>query len=117
MARVVARAEGRRGASVTVDLLSSAFDAFLFVFRPGISAPDPLGGPLLQDDDGAGGCNSRISFVFPEDSIYRVIVTTVEARKGGLFILRVTETPGPRTPGSCWNPSPKRSVGFNIELL
>ncbi len=86
--------EGQRGAPVTIDLLSDAFDASLLVVGPGLAE-------VLQDDDGAGGCDSRVSLVFPDDSTYRVIVSTVEVRKGGPFTLRVTETPGPKTLGSC----------------
>ncbi len=86
--------DGRQGDSATVDLISGAFDAYLVVVGPGLS-------DVLEDDDGGGGCNARISLVFPADTSYRVIVSSMEPRKGGAFTLRVSKTPAPRTPGRC----------------
>ena len=76
--------KGQAGESVVVDLLSDAFNAYLFVVGPGFAKE-------LKDDDGGGGLNSRITFVIPEDGTYQVVVNTYEAQKIGPFILRVTE--------------------------
>lgn len=80
--------------SVTVDLISSAFDAYLRIAGPGL-------GEALVDDDGAGRCNSRITFTVPTDGIYRVIVSSVAPGAAGDYRLLVTAKPGPKAPGTC----------------
>ncbi len=90
--------EGRQGdPTVTVDLLSTVFDPYLIVVGPGLANP-------LEDDDGAGRCNARLSLVFPQDGVYRVIATTTQVRRGGAFRFRVSNLPGRRTPGVCVPP-------------
>jgi hypothetical protein len=79
--------------SVTVDLLSDAFDAFLFVLTPD--------GDVLSDDDGAGACDSRVTISSPDDGRYRVVVNTTLPGQVGRYRVRVTEDPGPQTAGGC----------------
>lgn len=75
--------EGDAGTRVTIELISDAFDAFLYVAGPGLSE-------VLTDDDGAGDLNSRISFTLPESGRYRVIVSALDADVNGSFTLGVT---------------------------
>lgn len=82
------------GQSVTVDLLSDEFDAYLMVAGPGLDE-------ILSDDDGAGACDSRITFAAPESGVYRVVVNTLDTEVTGRFRLRVTDEPGPVTAGEC----------------
>ncbi len=80
--------------AVTVDLLSDEFDAFLMVTGPGLAE-------ILSDDDGAGACDSRITFTAPESAVYRVVVNTLSSGATGRFRIRVTDEPGPVTAGDC----------------
>jgi hypothetical protein len=75
--------EGTAGARVTIELVSDAFDAFLYVAGPGLT-------DVLTDDDGAGDLNSRLSLTFPESGEYRVIVSALGGDVSGPFTLRVS---------------------------
>lgn len=88
---------GVAGAPFSVDLRSDDFDAFLTVLGPGMDE-------WLTDDDGAGRCDARVSFTFPEDGEYRVVVSTLGAGMGA-FRLIAGEAPGPVDPESCIPPS------------
>ena len=74
--------EGRRGDSVTIELLAKDFDPYLYLVGPGLDQP-------LEDDDGAGDTNSRIRVTFPESGTYRVIVSAFSSGSGGSFDIRV----------------------------
>ena len=76
---------------VTVDLASEDFDSFLWIQGPGVD---------LSDDDGAGYCNSRISFSPRRDRQYIVVVNTVGVATGE-FVLTADEQPAPRDPRNC----------------
>ena len=88
---------GREGQSVTVDLISTDFDAFLLLLGPGLEQP-------MADDDGGGACNARITITYPVTGDYTVVVTTVDEGAAGNFALRVTDTPSPMVPGPCQPP-------------
>lgn len=75
--------EGTAGERVTIELVSDAFDAFLYLAGPGL--PD-----ALTDDDGAGDLNSRLSITFPQSGEYRVIVSALGGNASGAFTLRVS---------------------------
>jgi hypothetical protein len=75
---------GNAGRVVTVDLVSSAFDAFLLVRGPGIDSTH-----ALQDDDSGGRCNARLTITFPTSADYTIIVTTSDPRATGTFTLSV----------------------------
>jgi len=85
--------EGRAGESFSVDLVSDDFDAYLMVEGPGLES-------WLQDDDGAGRCDSRLTFDFPQTGAYRVVASTLDAT-GGAFRLVTSREPGPPDPASC----------------
>lgn len=82
--------EGRVGETITVDLLSDDFDAYLYVLGPGL-------GETLADDDSGGGCNARITFTFLESGTFRVVASSNSARQTGTYTIRVTDAP-PMTP-------------------
>ncbi len=82
------------GQTVTVDLISQEFDAFLMLVGPGITNP-------LTDDDGAGGCNARITHTLADTGSYVVVVNSVSAGAVGAFTLRVTKTPDPPSEEMC----------------
>lgn len=86
------RLEGTAGSDVTVDLRSADFDAYLTVLGPGLET--------LTDDDGAGGCDSRVTFTFPEMGDYQVVVSTLGDGSGS-FTLSASEAPGPVSDVSC----------------
>lgn len=85
--------QGRAGAPFSVDLISDDFDAYLMVQGPGLDE-------WLQDDDGAGGCDSRLTFTFPEDGLYRVVVSSL-GESPGSFRLVASAQPGPLDPRDC----------------
>lgn len=84
----------RADETVTVDLVSEAFDAFLWIAGPGLAG-------ALSDDDGAGGCNARITFTAPAGGMYRVVASTLSAGEEGAYRLVVTREPGPTSGASC----------------
>lgn len=81
------------GQEFTADLTSSAFDSLLRLTNAD-------GVVLFTDDDGAGACNSRITFRPEETGELRLVVGTLVSGSGP-FRLTVSEVPGPRNPGSC----------------
>lgn len=100
--------EGRVGQDFSVDLISDAFDAFLMLEGPGLEV-------WLDDDDGAGRCDSRITFTFPETGTYRVVVSTLGSA-GGSFRLVATEQAGAVDPGACVVPSAEDSEPVEMDL-
>lgn len=84
---------GRSGDSVTVDLLSTDFDSYLWILGPAMF-------PALNDDDGAGGCNARLTFMFPATATFKVVVSTFSPDLGR-FTLRVSRLPGSVAAGDC----------------
>jgi hypothetical protein len=89
--------EGRAGETLTLDLTSTEFDAYLTVLGPGLD-------DWLTNDDGAGGCNSRVTVTFPQDGTYRAIVSTVSGGTGEFTLSSHTDPPPPAT-GRCLPPS------------
>jgi len=82
--------------SLTIDLLSDDFDAFLFVLTPD--------GEVVRDDDAAGSCNARVQIDAPMPGAYRVVANTRLPDEVGTFRLRATEVPAPMTQGQCGEP-------------
>ncbi len=80
--------EGRQGQSVTFDLVSDEFDAFLFVVGPGL--PE-----TLLDDDSGGACHARVSLTILEDGAYHVVATSAGSRSTGVYTLRASGDPDP----------------------
>ncbi len=78
---------------VTVDLISEELDTYLWVRGPGTQ---------LQDDDGAGGCNSRITFRSTTNTDYQIFVNTIFSDVTGSFELEAyTGEPHPIETGAC----------------
>jgi hypothetical protein len=90
---------GRAGQAVTVDLESDAFDARLYIVGPGL-------GETLSDDDGGGGCNSRITFIFLETGVFRVVASALGIRETGPYTLRVSQEPGVAPTYGCGEADP-----------
>jgi hypothetical protein len=89
------RLPGRRGETVTIDLMSAAFDAYLFLVGPGILGTPP------QDDDSGGRCNARLTVRFRETGDYFIVVTSSERRATGAFTLAVTRGARPTSLTPC----------------
>lgn len=85
---------GERGQTITVDLESAAFDAYVFVRGPGLDSPP-------QDDDSGGSCNARLTVTFPERGEYEIVVNTRNARATGAFTLSVIQGAKPASLARC----------------
>jgi len=88
--------QGRAGQTVTIDLESDEFDAYLFLRGPGIS-----GGRDFQDDDSGGNCNARLTASFPQTGEYEVVVNTAGKYATGQFSLSVTTGSKPKSVARC----------------
>lgn len=101
--------QGRAGESVTFDLVSTDFDALLYLTGPGLDG-------LLGDDDGGGGCNSRLTVTLPADGRFLVVASSVGFTGAGSFTLAASVEPGPPTgtggygAGSAWDPAVLESM-------
>jgi hypothetical protein len=89
------RLRGRAGETVTIDLASTAFDAYLFLLGPNAGKTPP------QDDDSGGRCNARLTVRLPTTGDYLVIATSSERRATGAFTLTVTAGPKPAALAPC----------------
>ena len=74
--------EGRPGQSVTLDLRSDEFDAYLILRQPN--------GEALTNDD-TDGSNSRIEVTLPEAGNYEVVVSSFAGGKTGEYRLNIAE--------------------------
>lgn len=75
---------GRAGATVTIDVVSDAFDAYVFLLGPGLSGVPP------QDDDSGGHCNARLTVRLPRTGDYFIVVTSTDKLAVGRFTLTLT---------------------------
>jgi hypothetical protein len=89
------RLRGRAGQTVTIDLVSGAFDAYLFLLGPDTATPPP------QDDDSGGRCNARLTVRLPATGDYLIVATSSERRATGAFTLTVTAGPKPVALAPC----------------
>ena len=87
---------GRAGQTVTIDLTSSDFDAYLIVHGPGITSDHN------SDDDSGGKCNARLVVEFSDNAPYEIMVNT-QGRKyaTGAFVLSVTSGAKPKIDIPC----------------
>src|SRR2546425_10760836 len=88
----------RAGETVTIDLVSDVFDAYVFLLGPGLERERP------QDDDSGGSCNARLTARLPQTGDYYVVVTSSDKFRTGAFALSVTAGArppalSPRNPG------------------
>jgi hypothetical protein len=88
--------QGRAGQTITIDLESDAFDAYLFLRGPGIS-----GGRDFQDDDSGGSCHARLTATFPQTGEYQIVVNTADKYATGSFTLSVTNGSKPKSVARC----------------
>ena len=88
--------QGRAGTTITIDLESDAFDAYLFLRGPGIS-----GGRDFQDDDSGGTCHARLTATFPQSGSYEIVVNTADHYATGAFSLSVTSGSKPKSVSRC----------------
>ena len=88
--------QGRAGTTITIDLESDAFDAYLFLRGPGIS-----GGRDFQDDDSGGNCHARLTATFPQSASYEIVVNTADHYATGSFSLSVTSGSKPKSVARC----------------
>ena len=88
------RITAAQGQVVTIDLASDSFDAYLFVYGPGLATD-------LQDDDSGGNCNARLTVRFPQRGVYHIAVTSTEQRQVGSFSLTVTNGSKPKGLSRC----------------
>lgn len=96
--------DGREGESVTFDLVSDDFDSVLYLVGPGLEG-------MVGDDDGGGGCNSRITLTLPGTGRFTVVASSLGFLGPGDFTLSASAEPGPPTgsggcgAGSAWDPA------------
>jgi hypothetical protein len=88
--------QAQAGQTVTIDLESDEFDAYLFLRGPGIS-----GGRDYQDDDSGGNCNARLTATFPQNGEYEIVVNTAGKYATGQFSLSVTTGSKPKSVARC----------------
>ncbi|HEV8395589.1 MAG TPA: PPC domain-containing protein [Vicinamibacterales bacterium] len=90
--------QGRAGQTITIDLESDAFDAYLFLRGPGIT-----GGRDFQDDDSGGNCQARLTATFPQNGEYEIVVNTAAGEHfvTGAFTLSVTSGSKPKSVAPC----------------
>lgn len=103
---------GRRGETVTIDMKSDAFDAYLVIQKPGGNDD------LDKDDDGGEDTDAKLEFTLPEDGQYEIRANAVSQSAVGPFSLSLSE---PRRGGSSSAGStpmtgraPSRSTQINV---
>lgn len=101
--------QGRAGDRVDLTLRSSDFDPYLMLRGPGGYSED-------NDDDPAGGTNSRLTATLPADGRYTVTVTSYEPGETGAFNLRMNGADGGRTIADVAD-TPVRPRGGNGPVL
>lgn len=74
--------DGHAGEAITIDVMSSDFDAFAIL-------QDPQGTEVARDDDSGEGTNARIVTTLRQTGIYRIIVNTYAAGASGAYTLWV----------------------------
>lgn len=81
---------GRRGERVQITLQSGEFDALLMLFQAGEGSATKI----ADDDDGAGGTDSRIEIELPADGAYLIVANSFSAGETGAYTLSVTADTG-----------------------
>lgn len=85
--------EAPQGVPVTIDVISVAFDAYVYLLGPD-------GQEIESDDDSGGSCNARISTFTPEAGRYLIVAGSLTGETGD-FTLRVGDRQLPEEPGAC----------------
>lgn len=74
----------QQGDSVTIIARSDAFDTYLEI-------RDNVGNILAEDDDGAGGLNSQLTFVAPQTATYSVTISAAFGDPSGPYAIEVED--------------------------
>jgi hypothetical protein len=64
---------GVAGQQIVIDMTSTDFDDYLYLMRPGETNISPDPNTTLQDDDGGGGTNARITLTLPSTGTYTIL--------------------------------------------
>lgn len=94
--------EGRAGQTITVEMNSQDVDAYLILLAPD---RDDFS---IQDDDGGGDLNARISVQLPYTGSYLVLANSLAEGEAGSYQLRLT---GDQASGSA-GPAPSGSANL-----
>ncbi len=84
--------DGQTGQSITIDMTSKDFDAYLVLRRAGSSED------IVADDDGGGGTNAQIFYTLPQAGAYEIRANAVSASARGRFTLKVSKGVAERKP-------------------
>jgi redox-sensitive bicupin YhaK (pirin superfamily) len=76
--------QGMAGETLTVRLESDDFDAYLYLFGPGMTE-------TLSDDDGGGDLDSELTVTFPETGSYTVGAAALSSGAVGAYSLTAME--------------------------
>jgi S1-C subfamily serine protease len=79
--------EGKAGQRLVISMTSSELDSYLILLSPN-------GDDLGQDDNSAGGKNSKLTVTLPEDGTYVVLANTHSAREMGRYSLQASASGG-----------------------
>ena len=71
---------GKAGETLTIDLTSQDFDAYLILL-------DPDKNKVAEDDDGGEDNNARIVLTLPSNGTYTLILSSAKAQESGNYIL------------------------------
>jgi len=74
--------EGQAGQTVSIELSSDNFDAYLLL-------RSPYGELLGQDDDGGGGTNARLTIALTESGTYTAVANTYGPNETGRYVVKV----------------------------
>ena len=75
------------GRQVQIELMSDAFDPYLYIMGSGLAF-------ALTDDDGGSGQDARICFSAPETDTYRVVAAALDGRMGDYYVLSARDACG-----------------------
>jgi hypothetical protein len=66
---------GTTGQQIVISMNSTQFDTYLYLMLPGETTLRPLSdpNPTIQDDDGGGGTNARITQTLPSNGTYTIL--------------------------------------------
>jgi hypothetical protein len=95
---------GTAGQQVSINMTSLQFDTYLYLMKPGETTVSDDPNVTIQDDDGGGGTNSRISVTLPTTGTYTILATSFASGATGSYSLSLsnvsacTPTTTPITP-------------------
>ena len=76
--------EGQAGQEISIDMISSEFNAYLILLTP-------EGLNLEQDNDSGGASNARVTVQLPDDGTYLILANSFESGETGSYQLQITE--------------------------